>query len=361
MPNDDAEPILAAVPSRSPGPSGASGSAGSAGSTGSAPDDGAPDDLAPGDRGDAVRDLHQRLRAAGYEVVAHDATRYDEHTAAGLRRFQQARGLPETGRCDGITWRTLVEAGFQLGDRMLYLRAPMLRGDDVAELQHRLGTMGFDAGRVDGIFGPDTERALKDFQRNMGLSTDGVLGRDTRATLVRLGDRTARPSTVAGIRERERLRDRPGTLAGRRVAIGQPGGLGILVAAIERRLAKAGAEVLTLHAPDPSAQAQEANGFDAEVFVGLRSGPHDQVWFYENRGFHSHGGSFLAKLIASEAAGRLADTAVEGRWHPLLRETRMPAVQWNLGPTTALSTRSPAIAHALHGALAAWIRDEPAA
>ena len=318
-------------------------------------------DLAPGDTGDAVRDLQHRLRAAGLPIPPEEVGCFDAATAASLRRFQRDRGLPETSRCDRVTWRTLVEAGYQLGDRMLYLRAPMLRGDDVADLQHRLGTLGFDAGRVDGIFGPDTERALRDFQRNMGLTTDGVLGRDTRATLLRLGDRTIRPSTVAGLRERERLRERPGTLLGRRIAIGEPGGLGILVSAIERRLLKAGAEPLVLHDPDPSEQAQEANGFRAEAFIGLRAAPRDEVWFYENRGFHSHGGSFLAKLIAAEAGERLTSTDVDGRWHPLLRETRMPAVQWNLGPATALSTRSPAIAVTLHQALATWIRDEPAA
>ena len=36
------------------------------------------------------------------------------------------------------------------------LTAPNLRGEDVAELQRILARLGFDCGRVDGIFGPDT-------------------------------------------------------------------------------------------------------------------------------------------------------------------------------------------------------------
>ena len=48
----------------------------------------------------------------------------------------------------------------------------MLRGDDVAELQQRLGALGFDAGRVDGIFGAETATALEALQRNAGLPTD---------------------------------------------------------------------------------------------------------------------------------------------------------------------------------------------
>src|SRR6266545_3977054 len=47
----------------------------------------------------------------------------------------------------------------------------MLRGDDVYELQRELGSLGFDAGRVDGIFGPRTLEALLGFQRNAGVTT----------------------------------------------------------------------------------------------------------------------------------------------------------------------------------------------
>lgn len=63
----------------------------------------------------------------------------------------------------------------------------MLRGDDVADLQHRLNALGFDAGREDGIFGPDTSRALQDFQRNAGLAPDGIGGPEAVEALLRLG------------------------------------------------------------------------------------------------------------------------------------------------------------------------------
>ena len=108
-------------------------------------------------------------------------------TGAAVAAFQQAAGLDVDGGCDAATWSALVEAGYRLGDRLLYLRSPMIRGDDVADLQRRLGALGFDAGRVDGIFGPDTDRALGDFQRNSGLVSDGICGPDTVAALARLG------------------------------------------------------------------------------------------------------------------------------------------------------------------------------
>ena len=90
-----------------------------------------------------------------------------------MSAFQQARGLPADGICDRVTWMALVEASWELGDRTLYLRAPNLRGDDVAELQRQLGRLGFDPGRVDGIFGPATTAALAEFQRNVELTRRG--------------------------------------------------------------------------------------------------------------------------------------------------------------------------------------------
>jgi peptidoglycan hydrolase-like protein with peptidoglycan-binding domain len=97
----------------------------------------------------------------------------------------------------------LVEAGWRLGDRLLVLAAPQLRGDDIAELQDSLNQLGFDCGRPDGIFGPATMRALEDFQRNGGLTPDGSADRvpsgpsnscAARPAPVRVSHRCARPS-----------------------------------------------------------------------------------------------------------------------------------------------------------------------
>ena len=56
-------------------------------------------------------------------------------TETSLRGFQQARGLRSTGECDEGTWLAIVEASWRLGDRLLMLAAPNLRGDDVVDLQ----------------------------------------------------------------------------------------------------------------------------------------------------------------------------------------------------------------------------------
>ena len=50
------------------------------------------------------------------------------------------------------------------------------RGQDVLELQEMLNSLGFDAGEADGIFGSDTDRAVKAFQQSVSIDVDGVVG-----------------------------------------------------------------------------------------------------------------------------------------------------------------------------------------
>jgi peptidoglycan hydrolase-like protein with peptidoglycan-binding domain len=57
----------------------------------------------------------------------------------------------------------------------------------VAALQVGLRAHGFYAGPVDGLFGPQTERAVRTLQRKRNLVVDGVPGPRTRAALGRYG------------------------------------------------------------------------------------------------------------------------------------------------------------------------------
>ena len=54
-----------------------------------------------------------------------------------------------------------------------------MRGSDVAQLQSILELIGYNPGEIDGIFGTRTEEAVKAFQRNNGLSPDGIVGPKT--------------------------------------------------------------------------------------------------------------------------------------------------------------------------------------
>jgi peptidoglycan hydrolase-like protein with peptidoglycan-binding domain len=107
-------------------------------------------------------------------------------TLLALTRFQQAHGLTADGVVGPETWSALVDATFRLGDRLLYLRLPYLHGADVRTLQGALNVLGFACGEPDGIFGPYTERAVGEFQSNVGLPSDGIAGTDTVRALSRL-------------------------------------------------------------------------------------------------------------------------------------------------------------------------------
>ena len=53
------------------------------------------------------------------------------------------------------------------------------KGAEVQDLQKFLMNQGFDPGVFDGVFGPRTEAALKQFQTKNGLTVDGIAGPKT--------------------------------------------------------------------------------------------------------------------------------------------------------------------------------------
>ena len=56
-------------------------------------------------------------------------------------------------------------------------------GSQVRTLQTKLNNWGYNCGTVDGIFGSKTLAAVKQFQKNNGLTVDGIVGAKTAAVL----------------------------------------------------------------------------------------------------------------------------------------------------------------------------------
>jgi len=315
-----------------------------------------------GDTGAAVSDIQRRLASilgAGAPVNSDGDGAFGDGTRAAVEAFQHLRGLRVDGVCGRQTWNTLVEASFRIGDRFLYRRTPMQRGDDVADLQQRLSTLGFDIGRVDGIFGDRTSRGLAEFQRNAGLTVDGIAGHVTLRELIRLESRHHEPEMISSVRARAQLRDAPPTLSGRYVAIGESGGLGSVTGALRRRLVLDGIQVSELHHPDDSTQAHQANDLGVDVYLGLRLNParaecHSSYW----SGTHdeSPGGRLLARLVQQSLPRVLGirDGGVHGMSLTILRETRMPSVLVELGPATLVVEKAASLAAALTAVLGQW-------
>lgn len=300
-----------------------------------------------GERSQQVFDVQARLRALGV-VVDEEPGFFGPRTTQAVRTFQQQRGLLVDGIVGPDTWNELVEAGWQLGDRSLYLKSPPMRGDDVVALQSRLNALGFDAGREDGIFGHDTDEAVRAFQHEYATAEDGIFGVRSLAALS--GLRVDRPTTAAGLREELKRAERAGSHD--RAVIVDPGHGGQdaggvsptgelecdLCWDLSNRLASlltdAGNRVRFTRneneTVDSSERARRANETGAEVFLSLHLNCHPETTaegastYYFPR---SKAGELLAESIRDQLVELgLRDCRSHPRSYSILRETKMPAV-----------------------------------
>lgn len=311
-----------------------------------------------GSSGREVQDIQGRLVSAGFlEESSSDAegAAFGDTTDRAVRSFQQSRGLIADGIVGPDTWRSLVEASRSLGDRFLYLHEPPLRGDDVADLKRRLNSLGFYSGKEDGIFDSDAAIAVEQFQRNSGLSGDGIVGSSTVESLLRLS-RVTKPTSVASLRETEKGLP-SGGIEGRRVMLdaghgyppdpGEVGAAGLresevaerIVELLGRMLVKSRAVVIYCRRRSEyltdEQRAERANELAVELVLSIHlnssTDPRARgasCYYFASGNYHSPYGYRIANHIQDELVGTLGvqDCRTHGMAFPLLRETRMPVV-----------------------------------
>lgn len=313
-----------------------------------------------GDQGPAVAEVRARLAYLGLcSCDGESDDLFDEQVDSAVRTFQQERGLSVDGLVGPETFRRLDEARWQLGDRVLsYVPGHLMCGDDVTELQRRLNQLGFATGRPDGMFGPITDTALREFQRGVGVNPDGTCGPDTFRAFERLvravsgGNATVlrEHATVVGlqtgIRDKVVVLD-PGDIPDPGTDLGDLDPCHAVAVRVEGRLAALGTQVVLTrparaYSPDDVARADLANKVDADLVVSLHVDwapsplPEGVATFYfgdPRGGIHSPAGRELAEMLHSEITSRtdLADCRTQARSWDLLRLTRMPAVRIELG------------------------------
>lgn len=332
-----------------------------------------------GDHGPAVAQIRDHLALLGLLPSEPSERRgsqwdasFDDDVDTAVRAFQQQRGLIADGIVGPSTWRRLEGARWALGDRVLrYGARHMQHGDDVAALQRRLHDLGFDPGRIDGIFGPDTEHGLKELQRNLGLPSDGLCGPVTFRALDRLS-RTVVGGEPHRIREAERLHHRGPGLAGKVIVIdpghggadrGVTGGglveadvVADLASRIEGRLGAMGVTAFLTRGTRPDAptasepdRAVFANEVDADLVISLHADGHNSehaqgvtTYYYgtsngdDDEGVHSVIGEAFAELVQREIVSRtdLLDGRTDAKTWDILQRTRMPAVRIDVGYLT---------------------------
>ncbi len=142
------------------------------------------------------------LKGSGWQPLAGDPPHIDYHGAgakdlreATIKAFQQLwnKNHPEEQIKDDGRWGPKTESclnrspamGFTKAPwdgnpRTLRLSRPLMEGSDVRKLQQKLKDAGFAISVVDGVFGPGTDKAVKEFQQKNTLVADGIVGPKTR-------------------------------------------------------------------------------------------------------------------------------------------------------------------------------------
>ncbi|MFN2494888.1 MAG: N-acetylmuramoyl-L-alanine amidase [Pseudonocardiaceae bacterium] len=320
--------------------------------------------LRRGDVGPAVAEVRAMLVSQGLLPPQSGPDTFTMAMEHAVRAFQQRRGLISDGIVGGVTFQALCDARLRLGDRMLtYIVTRPMRGDDVCTLQERLLELGYDAGRADGIFGPQTEMALRSFQRDYGLLVDGMCGPGTLRALRQLQPKV-RGGRPVFLREQERVRRAGPALRGKRIVIDPSHGgadhgvvsggaieadlMWDLGRRLEGRMAATGMETLLSrsagNSPTEAERASFANTAGADLVLSLHTDAHHSVLAQGEATFHfgtgngtsSTVGEALAGFIQRELTARtgMVDCGTQPKTWELLRMTRMPAVRIELGYLT---------------------------
>jgi len=127
------------------------------------------------------REIQERLQRDGHYEGEIDGI-YGPQTRAALRSFQEQEQLAVTGRFDASTARVM---GIDAEGEVQRVSGTTQAGEQgpVREAQRALAQAGFETGPADGVMGPRTERALRDYQRANQLQVTGELDARTLRSL----------------------------------------------------------------------------------------------------------------------------------------------------------------------------------
>ena len=313
-----------------------------------------------GDRSSAIELISNTLLRLGFITTPSDI--FDDNLTQGIKAFQQERGLTATGVINEITARSLEEARFKLGDRVLVFNAAaLMRGDDVSNLQDRLIQMGFNCGKVDGVYGVNTESAVREFQKSVGILSDGRCGPATLISLMRLV-KTVSGGAPSALRESVKHSVRSPALANKVIVIDPSWGgeftgesaNGVveseivfdLAQRLEGRLIALGVNVVLTRSANNSPLEKDrikvANTVSADLVIALKVDSYKNekangvaTYFYgrDDKGVRSVVGERFANLIQREICARtdLLNCHTHAKSWDLLRLTIAPTVRIDLG------------------------------
>lgn len=130
-----------------------------------------------GDKDIIVMDIQKKLMELSYIESDEPSEEYGETLQTAVQKFQIKNKLEVTGEVDAKTYELLFSD--KAKEYTVFIGA---EGTDVEHLQTRLYELGY-ISKVTGLFGTETEVAVKQFQKRNGLYDDGNVGSQTREVL----------------------------------------------------------------------------------------------------------------------------------------------------------------------------------
>lgn len=287
--------------------------------------------ISPTSGHNSIAHLQRQLTQCGF-VAVDPIGIFGPSTRSQLRGFQRKNGVDPTGICDSNTWQLLVESHWNLGDRLLYLKTPMMRGNDVAQLQGRLSWLGFDAGAVDGVFGTGTLNAVTEFQLNVGLAGDGICGKETVIELNRNIGRSQ--MTVSAFKEQLRLADFATDLLNRKIAISGSIESSAIVEDVRVRLRQGGYIVTSFTHYNYIRLAHAINSSSCDLVIHLEISRSNDSSIEYFKGYHQTSpiGQSLAQALHIALLQQIEKETVtiEGTTHQILQLTKAPAISFSI-------------------------------
>lgn len=173
----------------------------------------ASDTLQLGSAGSEVTRLQQALNALGYNTGGIDG-KFGAATRRAVILFQSSRGLTADGKAGRLTQAALYAEGNSTGSGTVSAPSVSLpagmavatnkntlqygsSGAAVQKLQQALTQLGYSVGTVDGKFGLATYTAVVAFQRDSGLTADGLAGTQTLNVLYQKASSNASNSSAS--------------------------------------------------------------------------------------------------------------------------------------------------------------------
>ncbi|RDE35614.1 peptidoglycan-binding protein [Parageobacillus thermoglucosidasius] len=151
--------------------------------------------LRKGDRGAYVKTLQSWLHKAGFNPGAIDGI-YGANTEKAVKEFQKKVGITADGiagkqtynalqsylRTQTSTSKSTSSTSNNSNDWTGQTLRKGSQGEAVKDLQRMLNSAGYNV-KVDGIYGSETEKAVRSFQKSVGISVDGIAGAQTYKSL----------------------------------------------------------------------------------------------------------------------------------------------------------------------------------